>query len=548
MKGDVIVKISFLGAAKEVTGSCYLVETEKTKFLVDCGMFQGGEVEDELNYQEFIFDVNDIDFVLLTHAHIDHSGRIPLLYKRGYRKRIYATKATVDLCRYMLPDSGHIQEMESEWKNRKRKRAGKPLREPLYTADEAKDSLSIFYGVDYEEIIEPAQDVRVRFNDAGHMLGSSIIEVWVNEKGKETKIVFSGDLGNKKIPLLKEVTPIKSADYVLCESTYGNRLHEDIGDRAKKLMEIIIKTVKRGGNVIIPSFAVGRTQELLYELHKNRELYKDEIEFLNNVPVYVDSPLATSITDVFTKHPEYLDSEAQEYIKIGDLPLDFPNLHFTHSVEESKALNEIKTPVIIISASGMCEAGRIKHHLKHNLWRPECTILFVGYQAKGTLGRKLLEGEKNVKIFGEDISVKAEIEYIESFSGHADQKGILDWLSQFTDKPRKIFIVHGEDEAQEELADKIENQLGIETLIPSRYDTYNFEEDKLFTAEAEDKVKLSVELTNKIEEMKLRSDKALNKLQELINSKDITKDLSPIVSKLNNINESLMKLYRELLD
>ncbi|MGB9680298.1 MAG: MBL fold metallo-hydrolase RNA specificity domain-containing protein [Thermoanaerobacteraceae bacterium] len=541
------MKITFLGAAKEVTGSSYLIETGKTKFLVDCGMFQGGDVEDELNYQEFIFNVQDIDFVLLTHAHIDHSGRIPLLYKKGYRKKVYTTKATADLCTYMLPDSGHIQETESEWKNRKRKRAGKSLREPLYTAEEALDSLSIFYPVNYNEMLQPSEDVKVRFNDAGHMLGSAIIEVFINENGKENKIVFSGDLGNKKIPLLNEVSIIKSADYVLCESTYGNRLHEDIGDRAKKLMDIILKTIKRGGNVVIPSFAVGRTQELLYELHKNRETYKDEIEFLDNVPVYVDSPLATSVTDVFKKDTEYLDKETQEYVKKGDLPLDFPNLHFTHSVEESKALNELKTPMIIISASGMCEAGRIKHHLKHNLWRPESTVLFVGYQAKGTLGRKLLEGEKNVKIFGEEIVVKAEIEYIESFSGHADQKGILEWLSGFTDKPKKIFIVHGEDEAQLELSKKIHDELNIETLIPSRYDTYDFVHDELLTGEAKNKVKLNLELANKIEEMTLRSDKAISKLQDLLNAKNVDRDLGPIVNEINNINESLMKLYREIM-
>ncbi|MGB9780129.1 MBL fold metallo-hydrolase RNA specificity domain-containing protein [Caldanaerobacter sp.] len=541
------MKITFLGAAKEVTGSCYLVETENARFLVDCGMFQGGEVEDELNYQEFIFDIKDIDFMLLTHAHIDHSGRIPVLYKRGYRKRIYATHATVDLCRYMLPDSGHIQEMESEWKNRKRKRAGKPLRDPLYTAEEAEESISIFYGVDYGEVIEPAPHIKVRFNDAGHMLGSSIIEVWVNEKGKETKIVFSGDLGNKKVPLLRDVTLINEADYVLCESTYGNRIHEEVSDRAKRLMEIITRTVKRGGNVIIPSFAVGRTQEILYELHKERDLYKDEIEFLNNIPVYVDSPLATSITDVFAKHPECLDDEAREYIKRGELPLDFPNLHFTHSVEESKALNEVKTPMIIISASGMCEAGRIKHHLKHNLWRPECTILFVGYQAKGTLGRKLLDGEKDVKIFGEEINVKAEIQYIESFSGHADQKGLLEWISGFEKKPKKIFIVHGEDDAQEELADKIEAQFGIETMIPSRYDVYDFDKEELIKGEVEDKEKFKLELNNKLEELRLRSEKAFNKLEEILEKKE-NKDLADIMLKVNDINESLMKLYRELLD
>ncbi|QSZ27999.1 MBL fold metallo-hydrolase [Aceticella autotrophica] len=540
------MKITFLGAAKEVTGSCYLVETGNTRFLVDCGMFQGGEVEEELNYQEFGFDIKDINFMLLTHAHIDHSGRIPLLYKRGYREKIYATKGTVDLCRYMLPDSGYIQQMENEWKNRKRKRAGKPMRMPLYTSDDANESLSIFYGIDYGQLIKPSDDVKVIFNDAGHMLGSSILEVYITENEKETKLVFSGDLGNRNIPILRDPSIIEKADYVICESTYGDRLHENNEDKAKKLMDIMMKTIKRGGNVVIPSFAVERTQELLYEIHRNRELYKDEIEFINKVPVYVDSPLATSVTTVFKEHIEYFDTEAQEYIKKGDYPLDFPNLHFTRSVDESKSLNEIKTPVVIISASGMCEAGRIKHHLKHNLWRPECTILFVGYQAKGTLGRRLLEGEKNVKIFGEDINVKAEIEYIESFSGHADQKGIMDWLSSFKKAPKKIFIVHGEDEAMTVLSDKINKELNIPTIIPSRYDTYDFIGDELVAVGVVGIEQLKRELANKIEEMELRSDKVLTRLKEFKNIKNEGKAIQSLIKNINVINESLMRLYTEL--
>lgn len=533
-----MMKITFLGAAKEVTGSCYLVETEKSKFLIDCGMFQGSEIEDEYNYQEFAFDIEDIDFMLLTHAHIDHSGRIPLLYKRGYRKKIYATKGTVDLCEYMLQDSGHIQQIENEWKNRKRKRAGKTLRMPLYTADDGKAAMQLFYGVNYDEIIEPSDDVKVKFNDAGHMLGSSILEIWVKEGGKETKVVFSGDLGNKNIPILRDPAIIDEADYLVCESTYGDRLHEDVGDKAKKLMEIIKKTISRGGNVIIPSFAVGRTQELLYEIHKDEELYKNEIEYISKVPVYVDSPLATSVTDVFRKHLDYFDDEARRYVENGDYPLDFPNLHFTHSAEESKALNDLKEPVIIISASGMCEAGRIKHHLKHNLWRSDSTIVFVGYQAKGTLGRRILEGEKTVNIFGEEITVNAEIQNIESFSGHADQKGIMDWISSFKKKPKKIFIVHGEDSAQKVLSEKIKDVFDIETIIPSKYDTYDFESDEVNVAEIA--LPSDEEILKQIEELRAENDKILSRLKDIISQnrgkvKEVGSDLAAMSDVLSRL-------------
>lgn len=533
-----MMKITFLGAAKEVTGSCYLVETEKSKFLIDCGMFQGSEIEDEYNYQEFAFDIADIDFMLLTHAHIDHSGRIPLLFKRGYRKKIYATKGTVDLCEYMLQDSGHIQQIENEWKNRKRKRAGKTLRMPLYTADDGKAAMQLFCGVNYDEIIEPSEDVKVKFNDAGHMLGSSILEIWVKEGGKETKVVFSGDLGNKNIPILRDPTIIDEADYLVCESTYGDRLHEDVGDKAKKLMEIIKKTISRGGNVIIPSFAVGRTQELLYEIHKDEELYKNEIEYISKVPVYVDSPLATSVTDVFRKHLDYFDDEARSYVENGDYPLDFPNLHFTHSTEESKALNDLKEPVIIISASGMCEAGRIKHHLKHNLWRSDSTIVFVGYQAKGTLGRRILEGEKTVNIFGEEITVNAEIQNIESFSGHADQKGIMDWISSFKKKPKKVFIVHGEDSAQKVLSEKIKDVFNIETVIPSKYDTYDFESDEVNVTEIP--LPSDDEILRQIEELRTENDKILSRLKDIISQnrgkvKEVGSDLAAMSDVLSRL-------------
>lgn len=460
------MKITFLGAAKTVTGSCYLVETKKTAFLVDCGMFQGHADENGANNAHFPFQMNDIDFVLLSHAHIDHSGRIPKLWVDGYRNPIHATKATADLCGIMLPDSGHIQEMEAEWSTRKHQRAGKPAEQPLYTAQNALDSLKLFKRYKYDEAFNPAPDIRVTFRDAGHILGSSIVEIWATEDGKESKLVFSGDLGNKGIPIMRDPTIIEEADYLVVESTYGDRLHQNAANKVDRFVQVINDTIRRGGNVVIPSFAVGRTQEIIYELHKQRERVGSKLDALLKTPVYIDSPLASSATQVFRENIDCFDEEAQQYIKNGDNPIDFPNLNFTKSMEDSKALNEDRASKIIISASGMCDAGRIKHHLKHNLWRKECTILFVGYQAEGTLGRQLVEGAKHVKLFGEDIHVNAQIEMIEGYSGHADRDGLLSWIGAFTKKPRQILLVHGENEAITSFAKAIGDRFGIQTAIP----------------------------------------------------------------------------------
>ncbi len=457
------MKITFLGATRTVTGSNFLVEGAGKKFLVDCGMWQGKtEIEME-NSEEFQYDVNDIDFMLLTHAHIDHSGRIPKLYKEGYRNKVYAHKATCDLCTLMLPDSGHIQEMENEWKNRKRIRKGEKEKEPLYTAEEAVRCLEIFEPVKYDEIIEITPEIHVRFNDAGHMLGSSIIEVWIKEDGKEKKTVFTGDLGNNDIPLLSEPTMIEDTDYLVMESTYGSRLHLANEEKAKLFLDIVSETLDNGGTVVIPSFAVGRTQEILYEINKLKDIiddaeFKRKYKTLMKSPVYVDSPLAISATEVFTENMDLFDEETQAQINSGDNPLEFPGLQFTRTAEESKALNEDITPSIIISASGMCEVGRIKHHLKHNLWNPKSTILFVGYQAPGTLGYSIVNGAEKVKIFGEEIAVNAKVEYLEGYSGHADQEGLMNFIYSFIKKPKHIFLVHGEPEAQEILGDKIEQE------------------------------------------------------------------------------------------
>ncbi len=468
------MNISFLGAAKTVTGSCYLVETKETKFLVDCGMFQGKANEVLLNTEPFSFNPGELDFMLLTHAHIDHSGRIPKLYMDGFKGTVYATKPTVQLCGIMLPDSGHIQEMENEWTNRKRQRAGKPPVKPLYTLEEATDCLSLFKGVAYDEVISVSDDVRVRFNDAGHILGSAILEIWIRENNQETKVVFSGDLGNKGMPILRDPSIIGDTDYLIVESTYGDRLHtlKKETDKIEKFISIISETISKGGNVVIPSFAVGRTQELIYDLNKHMDVFGDKVNEILNVPVYVDSPLATSATQIFRENLDCFDEEAKAYIANGDNPLDFPSLKFTQSPEESRKLNEKAESMIIISASGMCDAGRVKHHLKHNLWREESTILFVGYQAEGTLGRKIQDGAQKVKLFGEEISVNARIESIDGFSGHADKAGLLSWIRSIGRKPKKIFVVHGEQGVAASFAQTITDELGLQCIVPSRGESY----------------------------------------------------------------------------
>ena len=467
------MKITFLGAAETVTGSCYLVETAQTSFIVDCGLHQGTPEETVLNRTSFPFNIDQIDFMLLTHAHIDHSGRIPKLYVDGYRKEIYTTKATAELCGIMLPDSGHIQEMEQEWRSRKNLRAGKAAGVPLYTMQDGIDCCKLFKHVQYNIEFNPAADVRVILRDAGHILGSAILEIWVREDGKESKIVFSGDLGNKNIPIMRDPAIIDGCDYLVIESTYGDRQHAETEDKVERFVKIINQTVARGGNVVIPSFAVGRTQEIIYELNKGEGKFHNQRQLFMETPVYVDSPLAVSATKIFRDNTDLFDDEAKAYIANGDNPLDFPNLHFTASAEESKQLNIDKESKIIISASGMCDAGRIKHHLKHNLWRPESTIVFVGYQAIGTLGRRLVDGAKTVRIFDEEIAVNARIEKIEGFSGHADLNGLLDWINSMQHKPQQILLVHGEPEVIVSFAKTIAAKFQIDTHIAKLDETIN---------------------------------------------------------------------------
>ena len=533
-----------------VTGSNFLVEAAGKKFLVDCGMYQGkAELEME-NYNPFDYNPAEIDFMLLTHAHIDHSGRIPKLYNEGFRNKIYAHKATCDLCSLMLPDSGHIQEMESEWKNRKRKRRGEPERPPLYTAEEAARCLEIFEAVNYDEIIEIDENIHVRFNDAGHMLGSSIIELWVKEDGKEVKTVFTGDLGNNDIPLLDSPTMIEDADYLVMESTYGSRLHVRNDEKAKIFLDVVSETLDKQGTVVIPSFAVGRTQEILYELNKLKDIRTDE-EFrhkyhtLMKAPVYVDSPLAISATEVFKENMELFDEETQKEIMKGDNPLEFPGLKFTMSTDDSKALNESQEPCIIISASGMCEVGRIKHHLKHNLWNPNSTILFVGYQAPGTLGYSIVHGAKKVKIFGEEIAVNARIEYIEGYSGHADQEGLMNFIYSFIEKPKHIFLIHGEEESQEVLEQKIITDTKLPVTIPDFGDTYEINKDNIKLIKTLDKklpINIRTEVVKRLEKLKEELKDMETSVQDDVNNHELHDQ------DIFRINEKMKELEHQILN
>ena len=534
------MKITFLGATKIVTGS---------NFLVDCGLYQGKAELEEQNYREFDYNPAEIDFMLLTHAHIDHSGRIPKLYNDGFKGPIYAHKATCDLCQIMLPDSGHIQEMEAEWKNKKRIRKGQPTRGPLYTAEDALKCMEIFVPVKYDEIIQVSENIYVRFNDAGHMLGSSTIEIWAKEDGKETKAVFSGDLGNNDIPLLSEPTMIDNCDYLVMESTYGSRLHIRNDQKAELFLKIVSETIDNGGTVVIPSFAVGRTQEILYEINKIKENRHDE-EFLREyrtlmkVPVYVDSPLAISATQVFKENMDLFEDEVKEEMERGNNPLEFPGLKFTQTADESKALNESDEPSIIISASGMCDVGRIKHHLKHNIWNPKSTILFVGYQAPGTLGYEIVNGAKKVTIFGEEFAVNARIEYIEGYSGHADQEGLMNFVYSFYNKPKHIFLVHGEEESQEVLRNKILENTGIGVTIPEYGETYQLDDELRIVNRI--KIKKTLTLKNEVLE---RLEKLKDELadMEVMVKEDMTDD-ELRDEDIFRINEKIKDLEQQILN
>ncbi|MDR1028096.1 MAG: MBL fold metallo-hydrolase [Clostridiales Family XIII bacterium] len=473
------MKIKFCGAADGVTGSCHLITAggaapgSVTRILLDCGQFQGGSSSEARNYDPFPFDPAEIDMVILSHAHIDHCGRLPLLVKRGFRGDIYCTDATADLLGVMLRDSAYIHEKEAEWKSRKAQRAGRPIAEPLYTMKDAEASLKYVVPVLYNQLVEPKEGVKFVLNDAGHIIGSAIVELWTTEGGNASKLVFTGDLGVVGRPMLRDPVLIKKADCVIMESTYGNRLHEDGDDGIRRLAEILTATTERGGTVVIPAFAVGRTQELIYELNNFYEGDDEYRKRFENINVYIDSPMATAATEVFRKNTQVFDDAFRQRVLSGDDPLDFVNLLFTKTTEESMSLNESDTPKVIISASGMCEAGRIRHHLKHHLWDPRAAIVFVGYQGEGTLGRRLIEGAKTVTLFGEEVVVNAKIYNLEGFSAHADQNGLLAWVKGFRARPEALFLVHGELGAKQELARRVEETAGIRPIVVEGFSEYD---------------------------------------------------------------------------
>ena len=456
------MKITFIGATHEVTGSCYYLEAAGKKFLVDCGMEQG---PDYYENKDIPVPPGELDFVLLTHAHMDHSGNLPAIYAKGFKGPVYATEATCNLCDIMLRDSAHIQIFEAEWRNRKAKRQGKPEFVPAYTMEDALGVIRNFVGCPYETGIILGEGLRVKFIDAGHLLGSSSIEVNICEAGVEKTIVFSGDIGNKNQPLIKDPAYFRKADYVVMESTYGDRSHGERPDYVRLLADVIQETFDRGGNVVIPSFAVGRTQEMLYFIRQIKA--EGLIHGHDNFKVFVDSPLANEATNIFGIHKyDCFDDEALELIRKGINPLSFPGLKISVTSEDSKAINFDDDCKVIISASGMCDAGRIKHHLKHNLWREDSTILFVGYQAVGTPGRALLEGTQEIKLFGEPVHVAAKICRMPGISGHADVNGLVDWIKAFEVKPQKVFVTHGEDTVTELFAARLRDEMNYDAYAP----------------------------------------------------------------------------------
>ena len=479
------MKLTFLGATHEVTGSCYYLEANGVRILIDCGMEQGPDIFEN---QPLPVNASEIDLMLLTHAHMDHSGKIPLLVKEGFRGQIFATEGTRELCGIMLMDSAHIQETEAQWKTRKAQRAGKPPAEPLYTTQDALDAMRCFIGVGYRERRQIAEGIAVRFIDAGHLLGSASIEIFITENGEERTLVFSGDIGNNDQPILLDPTPPKKADVVVMESTYGDRVHERPTDYVTALAQVLQETFDRGGNVVIPSFAVGRTQEMLYFIRqiKAQHLVRGHDGF----EVYVDSPLAIEATSIFQKRMFYdFDEEASALLAQGINPIGFDGLKLSVTSDESRQINFDSRSKVIISSSGMCEAGRIRHHLKHNLWRSECTILFVGYQAVGTLGRKLVEGAKTVKLFDEDITVQAQITVLPGVSGHADKNGLLRWVegirrggengSESEERPSRVFVTHGDDSVCESFARLLQDTYALRTYAPYSGTVYDLMTDEL---------------------------------------------------------------------
>ena len=455
------MEVEFLGGVRTVTGSATLLQKGSLRWLVDCGMFQGGKTLEERNRNVHSYHPEELSFILLTHAHIDHSGLIPKLVKEGFRGRVICTKATFDLCEVMLKDSGHIQAMEAEWQSRKNERSGREGTAPLYTAEEAEKSLRYFRTVGYDEILSLSDGLKVRFQDAGHILGSAIIEIWVDDEGQEKRLVFSGDLGSSGQPIIRDPSPVVEADILWLESTYGDRLHKSREETVQELLKISLEAISQRAKVVIPAFAVERTQDIIYTI--GQLVRKDLIP---SIPIYIDSPLAISATEIFKKNPDCFDEEMKGLLLGGKDPFELPQIKYTQTTEESKAINEDSGSAIIISASGMCDSGRIQHHLKHHLWRKESHIVFIGYQAEGTVGRRIIDGAKTIRLFGEEIAVRAHVHTLGGFSAHADQKGLLEWLSHFRNPDLQVFVNHGEEKTSMELSKIIHQKFKLEAVVP----------------------------------------------------------------------------------
>ena len=453
------MKLTFLGAAGEVTGSCYLVEAAGARLLLDCGLIQGSPKDEERNHEPFPFDPKSIDAVILSHAHIDHSGRIPLLIKSGFRGKIFTQHASIDLCQIMLRDSGYLQEKDAEWENRKRERKGLKLVEPLYTARDAEIAIDSFHGLEYEKPIQVVPNIELCLHDAGHILGSAIVALTINDKGSRTRVVFSGDLGQSNIPILRDPTKVTQADILLLESTYGDRCHRSQAETYAEIAEVLSEANVREGKILIPAFAVGRTQELLYLFARNYEKWG-----VNKWQIFLDSPLAISATEIYEKHHRIYDTEAAAFYGKEGFRDVLPNLRYVRRAEESIALNQIHSGAIIIAGSGMCTGGRIRHHLKHNVWRNKTHIMMVGFQARGTTGRALVDGAKHIRLWGETIKVSAQVHTIGGLSAHADQRELINWLGHFNPRPA-TYLVHGEEKALLALQAEIQARHQFEARI-----------------------------------------------------------------------------------
>ena len=537
------MKLYFIGADHEVTGSCHVIETGGKYVMLDCGMEQGRNIY--VN-EDLPVPASKIDAVILSHAHIDHSGLLPKLVRDGFRGAIWSTEATRQLCDVMLKDSAHIQESEAEWSNRKAKRSGNKQVEPLYTVEDAEETMSHFRSAEYGETFTPVEGVSARFEDGGHILGSAIVYLALEEGGLRKTLSFTGDLGNTGMPIVNDPSPRETTDYVITESTYGDRTHDKVNDPLKQLAEIMESTFARGGNVVIPAFAVGRTQEILYFI---REILERNMISCRDFDVYVDSPMADEATMIFDQNVfGYYDKEAMDIIRKGDHPLIFDNLMTTISVEESKQINSSARPCVIISASGMCTNGRVRHHLKHNLWRPECTVALAGYQAEGTLGRLLADGVKDVRIFQEDIHVSARIVQLQDVSAHADRFGLIHWLIDNPEKPLRIFVVHGDDPVCTSFAELLKKDYDLRTSAPYSGFVYDLEKDEFVVTDRPEKILSAAEKKEKILEDKNREQDTYSQNRYYNELLEKGKKLLKLIEKRKDARNSELKRFLKEVD